>query len=445
MSFSNRFGKGLLASMESEQDVVEEVLDTAENVEADLGEAAEVAGDIDDGIAAIDQGEADAETLETIADTLEETEQEGGADPVTARVAEVAVEAIYARLGITRKPVSSMEAFGDKATRVNATKVSVEGIREVVRSVWEAVKGILARIKDWLVNFYKSIFDAQVKLQKRAEGILEKAKTLSGTPAEAQVEGSFIKDLAKGSTFDKGYALSSVAGLKPYAAGVRDFGEGSKKFADSLKASALIADKKAFDAWTGTDLTTGPDLPTQVKKWFNLVDDKDNTWCALGKAGIGSAIVAVKSPIVGVKGADAFKATAKMEVRLVANSDKQVGKDTKAPTLDASEIAALCQDVIDGMKAFEGVKAAVNKAVLGLEVTMKEADVAGKQLKDEDKEAANRSKLVAGAVRGYGKAVSGISILALRHATMVGRAGLAYAEKSMAAHKAAGKKEEAKA
>ena len=90
MSFSNRFGKGLLASMESEQDVVEEVLDTAENVEADLGEAAEVAGDIDDGIAAIDQGEADAETLETIADTLEETEQEGGADPVTARVAEVA-------------------------------------------------------------------------------------------------------------------------------------------------------------------------------------------------------------------------------------------------------------------------------------------------------------------------------------------------------------------
>ena len=45
MSFSNRFGKGLLASMESEQDVVEEVLDTAENVEADLGEAAEIAGD----------------------------------------------------------------------------------------------------------------------------------------------------------------------------------------------------------------------------------------------------------------------------------------------------------------------------------------------------------------------------------------------------------------
>ena len=160
MSFSNRFGKGLLASMESEQDVVEEVLDTAENVEADLGEAAEVAGDIDDGIAAIDQGEADAETLETIADTLEETEQEGGADPVTARVAEVAVEAIYARLGITRKPVSSMEAFGDKATRVRATQLSVEGIREVVRSVWEAVKKVLLQIKEWIMKFVDSIFNA---------------------------------------------------------------------------------------------------------------------------------------------------------------------------------------------------------------------------------------------------------------------------------------------
>ena len=445
MSFSNRFGKGLLASMESEQDVVEEVLDTAENVEADLGEAAEVAGDIDDGIAAIDQGEADAETLETIADTLEETEQEGGADPVTARVAEVAVEAIYARLGITRKPVSSMEAFGDKATRVQATKLSVEGIREVVEKVWEAVKGILAKIKDWLVNFYKSIFDAQVKLQKRAEGILEKAKTLSGTPAEAQVEGSFIKDLAKDGGFDKTYAIGSVAGLKPYAASVRDFGEGSKKFADSLKASALIADKEAFDGWGGTELFAGQQLPTQVKKWFGLVDDNENVWLALGKADVGSSIVAVKAPAKSLKGADAFKATSKMEVRIVPQSNKEVGKDTKAPTLNASEIAALCQDVIDGMKAFEGVKAAVNKAVLGLEVTMKEADVAGKQLKDEDKEAANRSKLVAGAVRGYGKAVSGISIQALRHATMVGRAGLAYAEKSMAAHKAAGKKEEAKA
>ena len=161
MSFANRFGKGLLASLENEQDVVaEEVVETADNVEADLAEAAEVEAELAETTDAIDEGAEDAETLEEIADVLEETEQEGGADPVTAQVAEVAVEAIYKRLGLAKaKPLAhGLESFSDKATRLDATRLSVESIRETAKKVWEAIKKMLTRVKDFIVNFFKAIY-----------------------------------------------------------------------------------------------------------------------------------------------------------------------------------------------------------------------------------------------------------------------------------------------
>ena len=68
MSFANRFGKGLLASLENEEEVVaEEVVETADNVEADMAEAAEVEAELAETTDAIDEGAEDAETLEVTA------------------------------------------------------------------------------------------------------------------------------------------------------------------------------------------------------------------------------------------------------------------------------------------------------------------------------------------------------------------------------------------
>ena len=442
MSFSNRFGKGLLASMESEQDVVEEVLDTAENVEADLGEAAEIAGDIDDGIAAMDQGEADADALNSIADTLEETEQDGGADPVAARVAEVAVEAIYARLGITRKPVSSMEAFGDKATRVEATKLSVEGIREVVRSVWEAVKKVLLQVKEWIMKFVDSIFNAQTKLQKRAEGVLAKAESLSGAPAEAEVSGSFIKELAANDKFTKEQALKTIASLNDYASGAQAFIQTAVFAEKNLAVEEAVKDKASFDAQK-QDFKN-----PKGKKSAEIGGEKAPegfSWWTLSPEASGAQKVCVTLPNKALTGEAAYTAFATMKVKLVSTNTKIDVSNAKAPTLSPDEIKSIANSVIESAKAFEANKTTTKEMVKSLD------DLASKATKtstivvnDESKEAAARAKIVARAVTNLGKLLSSVSTSMLKHSAQLSQAGLAYAEKSMGAYKKADKAAEAK-
>ncbi len=98
------FAKGLVAAMEDETQAAELAIDEAgaESAEADLVEATDISADVEAGAAEIDQASADADTLERIADTAEAAEADGGLDPVAAESAEVAVESIYARLGVQR-------------------------------------------------------------------------------------------------------------------------------------------------------------------------------------------------------------------------------------------------------------------------------------------------------------------------------------------------------
>lgn len=443
MSFANRFGKGLLASLENEQDVVaEEVVETADNAEADLAEAAEVEVELAETTDAIDEGAEDAETLEEIADVLEETEQEGGADPVTAQVAEVAVEAIYKRLGLAKaKPLAhGLESFSDKATRLDATRLSVEGIRETAKRVWEAIYAMLMKIKDFLVRIYKAIFDSHTKLINRAEKIKKVAQeATAGATKEKEVTGNFIRALANGDRFDKAYALKSVDSLEQYAKDTAIIVNAAGRFGEVFKVKELVADKAKYESFTGPSVKESSNLKTlsqKAKKYMGLKEDGDSVWLALNENTMGSTTVAVKVAKTGAKGEALMRAIGDMQVKVMPVSDKEISKDAKAPVLTGPEIVALCDSVIEGLKAFEGQKAAMTVSTKGLDNLVKEAKATAAESK-EDKEAAERSKVVSKAVRAYGTYVGAVSSQTLKHSAIIARAGLDYAQKSMAAYSTA--------
>ena len=131
------FAKGLVAAMEDETQAAELAIDKAgaESAEADLVEATDISADVEAGAAEIDQASADADTLERIADTAEAAEAEGGLDPVAAEIAEVAVESIYARLGVQRSSYPALESFSGKTGRKRATQLAIEDIKETVKKV----------------------------------------------------------------------------------------------------------------------------------------------------------------------------------------------------------------------------------------------------------------------------------------------------------------------
>lgn len=118
----------------------------------------------------IDDGQElaeDTDNVEQLQETIEDTEEEGGIDETTAEVAEIATEAFCAKWGIRRQSIGK-ENFADSVTRVQATRVAVEGLGDAIKGLWERflqlINSIIAKAKDMMLNFS----NAGSRLQKRA-------------------------------------------------------------------------------------------------------------------------------------------------------------------------------------------------------------------------------------------------------------------------------------
>ena len=211
--------RGLFAVMEDElgataaattDEQVERVQELEEQVaQAEVAESqaevTEMADIADEAVTAIEEL---ADVAEVMSDSVE-----GGGDGLTedaAEIAEVAVEAICARLGYkpTKKLMPSMEAFGSTSSRVEATKYALEGVAETVRKIWEAIKGFFNRIWEAIKGLWKRMMDASTKVAARVKKLEEKAAAAKkdGLIADAEKKYNAVK-------FCKAFNSKDVAGI----------------------------------------------------------------------------------------------------------------------------------------------------------------------------------------------------------------------------------------
>lgn len=141
-----------------------------ESVETQLVETKE--GEADEAVATAD-GEQLAEDLR---DVIEQAEvviaslEEGGMSESAARSTEIAVEAIANRWNIKRKKLGVENFQG--SSRLNATRLGLEGIMDTVGGVFKRVyEWILKRISD-----LRAIWDKYVNVGKSAKGRIEKLR-----------------------------------------------------------------------------------------------------------------------------------------------------------------------------------------------------------------------------------------------------------------------------
>lgn len=180
MSYRSR-NKGLVLAMEEVDAVPEMEMDPQlpAEVEQCTQEVADQAAEVDELNTAVEEAEADAETLGEIQETLAETVEGGeGVDETTAEVAEIAVEAICARLGIrsTTSVLPALESFGSKSSRVTATRVAVEAIGDKIKQIWEAIKKGFLLVWQRIKDFFAKFFANSDKVKKLAEALKEKVK-----------------------------------------------------------------------------------------------------------------------------------------------------------------------------------------------------------------------------------------------------------------------------
>lgn len=217
--------KGLVFAME-EGEVVDEVSKVELTEVADAtAEVAEQGGEVDDHVEALSDGVDNIEEMTSVQDVLQKSVDSGeGVSEDAAEIAEIAVEAICARLGIKKqRTVPSLEAFGSKSSRLVATKFAIESIGEKIDQAWKAVKAFFAKVWAQIKAFFKTVWGYIVSFKNTAKGLLTRVSNATFKSQE--------------------YVIPSNMTVQEYAEAVK---AGLSEGADA--AAALADYKKNLDA-----------------------------------------------------------------------------------------------------------------------------------------------------------------------------------------------------
>jgi hypothetical protein len=157
-----------------------------------MAEATDAAAEVEGASDEIEEAAETAETLAPMAERVEETIPEGGMGEAEAGAVEVAVEHLCSRVGFSMKKriFPAMEGFAKPASRVQATKIALESIKEKAAKIWEQIVAAIKRAIEYVKTFFAHLMNAAAKYAARAEAIAKKASSMKthAVPADAKVK-----------------------------------------------------------------------------------------------------------------------------------------------------------------------------------------------------------------------------------------------------------------
>ena len=421
--FKSSFGRGLVAAMESAENTpaVDEIIPAADSAETSLLETAEAGAEVTGTLDDIESAQADGDSLGAIAETMEATEETGGLDPVAAEVAEVAVESICNRLGVTRRKYA-LESFSSKDKRVAATRYAVEEIKDVLKRIWDAIVAAFGKVKEFLKNFFKALIDSNEKLAQRADALVNKATNAKGAPKEKEIAaGGFGKALATGGTFKKATVIEALAGMPAWLTSTMTSTTQKPSFADKLKD--MIADQKVFD---------GYQLPAFKESGYKASGSEGGMATFTGQELVGGRAFRVQRNDKALKGAEAFAAIGNWKIELATLKDAKAFEGDKVEALSADEIvkvATAARELSRGVIAVRKTQDALDNEIGALQGDARTAASAAP--KEDEASARERAQLLARALSAAIQYNIRELTTATKYSTDVVKSGLDYAERSL--------------
>lgn len=360
--------RGLVWAMEEleEQEaaanaVVEEPL-AVDSLETDILEVNEDAGEIDDLNASIEEAVEDVDTLEDIASVMDESTENGGMDQTTARVAEIAVESIYKRLGVQKKSMPAMESFGSKGTRVGATKIAVEKIGEVLKEVWARIYAAGVKVFNWVKDFILNCINSAGKLKDRAIALAAKVKGLVGKkPEEAEVSlGSTGEAVAIDGKADASALSEGLKNLLELAEGIEKNNETMSKEMVEQNFLKAVQDETSLNNLKATH-------DTLVAFNNNDKADEDGNVSLTTKPLPGNVEIEVTVPKIGTVGHAYIDALSKQKISKKKGKRKGVATESNSEdgiritTATPEQLIEVCEKVSALAKIVEASKSAAAK------------------------------------------------------------------------------------
>ena len=437
-----RLNIAMLAQEAQAQEVVEQQSElevVGQQAEDAIAEATQQQVEIEQTQQAMDETEEVIQEAEEERQVLEQSQAQGGAEPVAMEALQRAVKRFEKRTGVACSVKSmGLEGFASKTTRLQHTKVAMEAgmveyIKKLIKMLMDAVAAVWEKVK----AFVEKIWVGAERLAERADKVKELAKSAQGktAPADAKVKTGSVLTYARanGKAVEGGEFVTAYKKQTGDQFVARKLSESATKdLINGATVAKIIEQAKKKDnkeeltgairelAKDGTEGTMKDGLRTIVSKdrllgdmvATNVTIDKVATWDQ-----ISAGYKNLKTSISGAEGAskDAVK---------------------EVSPLSPSEAADLANNVATNMRGYlnlrkdhQGIDAELKKLMSQVKTLEKEKDVDTEQL-----------RVATGVVR---KTVESTlqGIVAVRaYEINLSKAALDYAAASV--NLAAGKKEE---
>lgn len=161
-------------------------------VQAEL-ELEQAAGEIAEATSDVEQAELEQEELEAAEETMEglvASLESALADETGMSVREAQAYRLAYRAAVGQalpNPIVSLESETGDTERLQASEISLEGIKETAKKIWEAIKRAVSNAIRAVADFFAKIFGGAKKLKEKLEAIKKEI-------GEATKDGRKLKD-----------------------------------------------------------------------------------------------------------------------------------------------------------------------------------------------------------------------------------------------------------
>ena len=334
--------------------------------------------------------------------------------------------------------------------RREQTRIQFESLKDTLKSAWEAIKAAFkkawAKVKTW----YIKTFDASKKLKSRAEKIRSRAENANATIDKKSFSFSGAKSIAIDGKLKEGAGFVTALGtVKDLAGKILNTVKSDQVGAAAEDLAELIGDVKKLDdgiAGLQTSIVEKVGVPglngsvtdPRVKSSFG--DSKEVSLQASSELPGGKIVVNVKGIGAGSKDVTAQIAEIRRTRTVFANArDKQKEVSGEAATLTTSQIANVCETVIDIAETIYDFKKGWENRDKDQDKLIKAIDDAFRDISKEDEESdgkvARNARSLASAATGLVRRDSSFKASFAGYAMSTSNVALSYCERSLAQHK----------
>lgn len=400
--------------VETEIIVFPEADETPEAAQVELVEQEVEVQDTED---QIEDAQEVAEQLEDTADIVERSNENGGLDKTGAELLNATLEGLYDRVGlrVKGKIMPSIEEFGGLSSRMRATRVSVEEIRQTAKKIWDQIIQAVTNFWAKIVEFLKSVFIQTDRYRDRIKKLTDIASKVPDTIAEQTVDNARVASaLAMNGGPSRNLASDMQASLQILTAG--------KQFADGVNTSL-----------TRLNMNEKNDVVQQTLA--SIQDEATKEVRSTGLVSVTEGSDAVSKPMLGNKRfrfvasqtkAKFFKISAKV---VLESTDATREVSSAMPTLDKQACAAVTKQAegfVALVEQYKDVQKKIDQTVNAFKARLKARQASAEN--DEAAQALSQNVMPAITLLTYTPRVS------CSYAMTTAGAALTYVEKSLQNH-----------